>query len=444
MSLNAVIAANRFGLGASVDELTLATRDAKKWLKSQLSPIYFHDNLPHSKDILKKLRQEREQKKSDKKQGIRTKPDKYLRLVHQQMATKVVVEQISATNSLSWRLFDFFSNHFSVTANSRKMAALSPTLEREVIGPLMLGQFEHLLMAVVKHPAMLIYLNNERSIGPNSIYGRKKNKGLNENLAREILELHTLGVNGGYSQNDVTEFAKAITGWGVSFGKKDRPYGFHFVSRNHEPGTRTVLGKRYPQSGLKQGESIIKHLANHPTTARYVCYKLAHHFISDTPEEKLVNQMVNTWLTTNGNIKAVMTTLIDSPLAWQPELQKLKTPREFVVSSLRALASGSEAKKLNEKWLWKSLKELGQQPFQAGSPAGFSDDKQDWSGASALLAKVDWVAMLVKKSRAKADQVMANALANTVSQRTYQHVMRAESRSQALALLLLSPEFLKR
>jgi uncharacterized protein (DUF1800 family) len=321
------------------------------------------------------------------------------------------------------------------------MVGLSGTLEREAIAPNLLGSFEDLLLAVEQHPAMLIYLNNEKSFGPNSRIAKKRKIGLNENLAREIMELHTLGVDGGYSQGDVIELAKGITGWSVKNPIKERSAGFIFRPYAHEPGSRNLLGKEYGQKGIAQGQQMLRDLAMHPATAKYVCFKLAHHFVAENPPASLLNKMEMTWMKTGGNLKQVMVSLFSADEAWSASVQKFKTPREFIISTNRAIA----LKNIKPKALYNSLVSLGQQPFNAGSPAGFSDDESDWLGASALMARIDWSTMVSGYlKRSNAEKLMTVALGDSVSQHTYQSVMRAESRQQAMTLLLMSPEFQRR
>ena len=254
MSLQANIATNRFGLGARPNELAKAKHNPKAWLikQLQLTPaVSFNNNLPHSSDIAKKLNEYRLFKKKNKQNAMAGKAfeknldgERYKRQVFQQLTADTLLHAIKSDHSLNWRLLDFFSNHFSVSTSGSVMRALAPTLEREAIAPNLLGRFEDMLIAVEQHPAMLIYLNNEKSFGPNSKM-KNKSKGLNENLAREILELHALGVNGGYSQVDVIELAKAITGWSVANPVKDKQSGFKFRAYGHEPGIRSLFGKKY-------------------------------------------------------------------------------------------------------------------------------------------------------------------------------------------------------
>ncbi len=464
------IAVNRFGYGARGSELAQAEKNPNKWLKSQLKPITFNSDFPHSNTILiehakyqkDKKRQKKQQKKNSQSGNMQTnsmqanmqsanmqsanmkdkkKAKNFSRLALRNMSADTLKQAITSSNSVSWRLLDFFSNHFSVTAHGQLMVGLAATLEREAIAPHLLGNFEDMLLAVEQHPGMLIYLNNEKSFGPNSRMAKKRNKGLNENLAREIMELHTLGVDGGYSQTDVIELAKSITGWSVKQPGKERGEGFVFRAYGHEPGNRKLLGKKYSQQGIAQGKEMLRDLAMHPATARHVCYKLAHHFVSQNPPASLVKAMEATWLKTHGNINAVMHCLFDADEAWLNTAQKYKTPREFVISTLRALS----LKKFKDNALLSTLTNLGQQPFNAGSPAGYSDDEQDWLGASALMARIDWAAMVSGYSkRANAEKVMNRAIGKSVSQLTYNSVMRAESRQQAMTLLLMSPEFQRR
>ncbi|WNC67968.1 DUF1800 domain-containing protein [Thalassotalea nanhaiensis] len=449
----ATIATNRFGLGAKPGEIIQAEKDPKKWLSKQLTPVTFNQELPSSNELLQKLSEYQAIRKQNKNNKVSEEEDKkanktrqrFIQSSYRKVATDSFVQSINSDNSVAWRLLDFFSNHFSVTANGAVMTAIAATLEREAIADNLFNRFEDMLLAVSKHPAMLIYLNNERSFGPNSKLATKSNKmkrgvGLNENLAREILELHTLGVNGGYKQEDVIELAKGITGWSVANVSRDDAVGFKYRDWGKEPGARVLLGKKYKQKGIKQGEAMLKDLANHPNTAKYVCSKLVKHFISDKPNPQLVETLVKRWQKTGGNIKEVMLALIYSEQAWSAEQVKFKTPREFLQSSFRAL----NVKTVNFQQLFFTLNTFGQQPFQAGSPAGYSDEQQDWNGGNALMSKIDWTTLLANKVKANAETVMNNTLALSSSSNTYKAVVRAESRKQALVMLLMSPEFLRR
>lgn len=449
------IAVNRFGYGARGDELEQAKANPKQWVISQLLPVSFNTSLPNSNDVFiahaKFVKQKKQGKKQAKKAGL-TKGissekaalkqiKNYGRNALRDLSADTLNQAITSSNSVSWRLLDFFSNHFSVSTTGVLMTGLSATLEREAIAPHLLGDFAEMLLAVEQHPAMLIYLNNEKSFGANSRMAKKRKVGLNENLAREIMELHTLGVNGGYSQKDVVELAKGITGWSVKRPKKDHGTGFIFRAYGHEPGSRVLLGKTYSQKNASQGEQMLRDLAMHPSTANYVCGKIAHHFVSEKAPKALIKKMENTWLKNNGNIKKVMITMFSSEEAWLSDLQKFKTPREFVISTYRAITPNP----VKDKMLFYSLDNLGQKPFNAGSPAGYSDDENDWLGASALMARIEWSNILSNQfQRITPEKIMTTSLGSSVSQNTYQLVMRAESRQQSKTLLLMSPEFQRR
>ena len=353
-----------------------------------------------------------------------------------------LLNAITTKYPLQARLLDFFSNHFSVSDHNNKMKLLAPFLEREAIAPNLTGKFAELLIAVLQHPTMLVYLNNESSIGANSKLAlRSKGKGLNENLAREILELHTLGVNGGYVQNDIEELAMAISGWSVH-RRSRKPSGFYYRPQAHQPGSRTVLKKDYKAGGIEQAEAILRDLAKHPSTAVFMSEKLARHFVSDEPDPALVKSMKDVWLTTEGNIAEVMRMMIDHPASWKSTLAKYKTPREFLISACRLC--GLSAKRLMDAPLLTSLEQLGQAPFNAGSPAGFSDQVMDWTGGEALLNRIDWVNQFAGAVKVDAVKLAKQTMPTILSSRTLSFVQRAESQRQALALLLMSPEFQRR
>lgn len=436
-----VIAANRFGYGAKHTDNVKQIPDAKAWLKSGLILPVFDNTLPTSIVLGQRIHEYRLQKKMAKQQGkeLSMEQKSFARNAFLRFFDDTVTQVNNAEHTIQWRLLDFFSNHFSVTAQSTVLNQLAPTLEREAIAPNLLGNFEDLLLAVVKHPAMLIYLNNERSFGPNSKMG-KRGKGLNENLAREILELHTLGVNAGYTQQDVIELAKGISGWSVANPANEPDQGFVYRDKGHEPGSRKLLAKTYKKGGVEQGELMLKDIAQHTSTCHFICNKLAIHFISDNPPKSLVDKLKVTWQKTNGNIKQVMTTLIDAEESWSATSQKFKSPRDFVFSSMRLLPNN----KFKGKQVQQVLKQLGQAPFKAGSPAGFADTEADWMGANAIMSRIDLATNVASRYKVNAENLLTTALANTVSELTYLSVVRAESRKQATAMLLLSPEFQRR
>ena len=463
LSIHAVIATQRFALGARPNDIKRIQKIEKQWLLNQLNfqpAVKFNNALPHSNKILKiqsnhrnaqrayrKKLQENEQhqaqttNKSEIKPIEIKAPDNPNGPIYKQLTQDTIKQEIDSDNSFNWRCLDFFSNHFSVTAQNPAMRGLCATLEREAIGPHLFSSFETLILAVYRHPAMLIYLNNETSIGPSTRYA-KNNRGLNENLAREIMELHTLGTKGGYQQKDVTELAKGITGWSVARPGKDKKQGFIFRAKMHEPGVRTLMGKNYPDDGLNQGIKMLKDIANHPNTAKFVCTKIIQHFISDEAPQALISHLIDHWQRSHGDLKVVFQALINHPLSWTPQQQKYKTPREYAISVYRAIT----LKNIPINQVDNALIILGQRPFQAGSPAGYSDFGEDWDGANALMARINWISRLMTKKRLQKINIktMINTIfADTLSEHSYQLITRAETRHQALVLLFLSPEFLR-
>lgn len=454
----AAIAANRFGLGAKPNQLNQVSDAPQEWLLDQLKPPRFDDKLGdfneslalfQTRNTMRKAAAEASSKASSNDASSMSSKMRDTRKLFQQQIIQLyaapLVQSIQTNDTLSWRLLDFFSNHFSVSGDSGILKTLAPYLERDAIAPHLLGQFEDMLISVIQHPAMLIYLNNENSFGEDSKMAQRKARqkkasqlGINENLAREILELHTLGVNGGYTQADVNELAHAITGWSVRKKQNDKTEaGYYFRNAGHQPGKRTVLGKKYAVGMEEQGEAILRDLAKHPSTASFVCYKLARHFISDKPYKALVDAMQKQWLKTDGNILSVVKTMIQHPKSWQAEKQKFKTPRELIVSTYRAL--GQRPK--NVRPILNALESLGQQPFAAGSPAGYGDTAEHWNGGSALVNRMEWANAAAERSRFDPMQVIEHALGDTIHQNSLLTIQRAESRQQALALLFMSPDF---
>ncbi len=448
------IAAHRFGYGANAKTIRKIKQQPQQWLLNQitadnaLKELTLLDMQWNSQLAAEQLNLYQQQKKQEK--TPKASPQANMMLMASQNTQKQINKQlqkaISATvvhsivtdSPFYWRLVDFFSNHFSVTGNGPRMRALAPTLEIEAIAPYISGSFADMLLAVESHPAMLLYLNNEQSIGPNSKAGKrsKGKRGLNENLAREILELHTLGVNAGYDQADVTELARAITGWGVE-GKGSA--NFSFKANLHEPGRRDVFGKIYQQDGVKQGVRILNDLAVNAKTAEFVSRKLVNHFVNDNPPQALVDTMVAVWLKTKGNLPQVLQAMIEHPLSWSEQGAKFKTPREFVISTCRVCG----IKKINPNFS-KSLSILGQQPFAAGSPAGYKDTQEYWAGPRAMMGRIEWAEHVSKFVKNSPVELAQNALGPLMDERTELLISRAESKSQAVTLFLMSPEFQKR
>ncbi len=345
---------------------------------------------------------------------------------------------INAEIGLVERLVWFWSNHFCVNANSTVMAG---GYEREAIRPHVLGKFSDMLLAVEGHPAMLLYLDNAQSIGPDSVAGINRDKGLNENLGREILELHTLGVRTVYTQSDVTNFAKVLTGWTIlpTVSNPDHGGEFVFLQRAHEPGPETVIDNTYPDAGVEQGRAVLADLARHPATAQHIATKLARHFVADDPPPALVARLTQRFLDTDGDLKEVTEALINSPEAWEPEQQKIKRPGEWLVAALRVTGeSGDTVRILRAQAL------LGEPLWRPPAPKGFSDDNAAW--IDGLGQRLDIANAFAHREGLghEPEAVLETALGQLASAETRQTISRAESRPQGLTLLLMAPEFQRR
>jgi uncharacterized protein (DUF1800 family) len=382
-------ALNGFGLGARIGERRVI-RDPRGWLRAQLdggAPAIAPPRGGEPGALDEAIRAFR-----DAPQGARP---------QRQQARRRLVE-IAAEESLAAlttrvvtdrpfveRLVAFWSNHLCVSTAARVLVRpLAGSYERDAIRPHVLGRFEDLVLASAKHPAMLVYLDNFQSIGPNSRGAQRRvrgRRGLNENYARELLELHTLGVSGGYTQQDVQELAQALTGWSVQGLQAARmPITFRYQAALHEPGPRTVLGVRYPDAGLAQGEQAIRDLCRHPSTARFVATKLVAHFVSDGPPAAAVSRVARVFEATGGDLRAVAATLVDLEEAWTDSARKFRTPQDWLVAVLRAAgAPGVRAMTLPV------LRQLRHPLWAPQAPKGFGDAVQDWADPDALLNRAE-------------------------------------------------------
>ncbi len=347
------------------------------------------------------------------------------------------------------RLVMFWSNHFCVSAGKGAMVrGLAGAYEREAIRPHVFGRFTDMLQAVESHQAMLVYLDNQLSIGPNSRAGQRRGRGLNENLAREILELHTLGVAGGYTQADVTSLARILTGWSV-VGREGRngeragePGSFLFNENLHEPGAHAVLGKSYADGGVAQGRAVLDDLARHPATAQHIARKLARHFVADDPPAALVARLAKLFRDSDGDLAALALALVDAPESWMPTQAKLRSPQEFLIATARALE-----RKPPVPQLVGPLTAMGQRLWEPPGPNGFPDQSAAWATPEGLKTRIDVAASVARQMGGSAPdpRPLAEAvLGPLASPETRQAIARAESRQQGLAILLMSPEFQRR
>jgi uncharacterized protein (DUF1800 family) len=339
----------------------------------------------------------------------------------------------------------FWSNHFCISANKGGLARMwAGSFEREAIRPHVLGRFGDMLKAVEQHPAMLFFLDNQQSLGPDSRAGQNRNRGLNENLAREIMELHTLGVGGGYTQDDVTSLARIITGWTFAGrqGQLGPPGSFVFNANAHQPGAQRVMGKIYEAGGIAQGEAVLADIARHPSTAKFIATKFVRHFVADDPPPALVARLQDVFTKTDGDLRALATTLVDSEEAWQAPLSKMRSPYEFLIASGRLLARNPEdpGPYLN------SLNVLGQPLWSPAGPNGFPDSNAAWAASEGMKLRLDISAQIASRIAPGIDprDLLKLVAADAASEDTRRTIDRAESRQQALALLLMSPEFQRR
>jgi len=467
--MQAEIAVLRFGLGARPGELSAAAADPKAWLKAQTSgavALSSANPLTRSDMIYTALIAAREERQMQRQATARTDPAdakgvNAVREVYQPhyRAQVLARAQSAATTDRAFaeRLVYFWSNHFAVSADKGAVFGLAGTLENEAVRPHVNGRFIDMLTAVEQHPAMIAFLDNQYSVGKDSDAARKAERrfaagqpqrqfGINENLAREILELHTLGVNGGYTQADVTSFAQIITGWSIGGGRGrlagGAPGQFYFRENLHEPGAKTFLGKTYNQSGRAQGDAVLADLARHPSTAHFIATKLARHFVADDPPAPVVDRLAKAFLKYDGDLPHVYAALIDSPEAWQAEAQKFKSPQDFVFSSLRSLNVSPQ----RPEEVVRSFELLGQRQYTPGSPAGWPDSAKSWDGADALMHRVLWASQLAARFDAGTDPLAlaTSSLGSYARGETLTALRRAASSAQALALLLMSPEFQRR
>lgn len=439
---DAFIAVTRFGLGARPGDLERAAVNPAAWLKRQIAtpaplPAMLGDLPTGSARMADLLRARQRQGDAGVQRVIRESfRDTYVREAAARLAA-----QVSSDTPFRERLVAFWANHFTVSVQRPPLRGLAGAFEREAIRPHVSGRFADMLAAVVRHPAMLVYLDNGQSIGPSSPIGLRRGRGLNENLARELLELHTLGVEGGYTQDDVRELAKLLTGWTLGRAEDADAGRFRFAPQIHEPGVKTLLGRRFAHGGANEGEEALAMLARHPSTARHIATKLARHFIADAPPARAVERLAGVFRDTDGHLGALAEALVEQPEAWDEPLPKLRTPHEFVVAALRATEFQGPG-----QTMLPALRTLGQPAFAAPSPAGWPDTADQWIGPEAVLRRAEWAMALGLRVAGFRDpgELYAATIAPVASRATTLAVARAPSAGEALALVFAAPEFQRR
>ena len=471
------LAANRFGLGRRWDDPAIG--DPQDWLTRQLGAFdpapaaiaalpgraaIAAAYLDYREDRQTMRREAADMPMSEEEKGmdpeLRRLSRSEIRRHYVDAAGARLANAVATPTPLPERLTHFWANHFAVSADKITMIGFAGNYEFEAIRPNIMGKFADLLIAAVRHPAMLLYLDQALSFGPDSPVAqrvRRRQKqaklGLNENLAREILELHTLGVRTGYTQADVTAFAKALTGLTVAgLGKgagqrlmptNARPGDTVFIAQLHEPGAQTILGKRYDQPGARQGEAVLRDLAVHPATATHIATKLARHFTGDIPPPALVERLTVDFRQTGGDLPSLYSTLIASPEPWAGGATMFKSPWDWTVSTMRALKLPAIGEKQNVPAIFT---QLGQPLWRPGSPAGYDDLVATWAGSAALMQRVEIASRIAGRigDRVDARKLAPLILADAMTPDIEQAITRADSPGQALAMLFASPVFLRR
>ena len=441
VTLEQALAATRFGFGASPSDFSAIGADAKAWLKGQLqagTASNYSTPLPSTSEFLE-LAWGGVSSPTMAAAGVDT-----ATLFDYEIGVRT---KFGARTSAPYRerWARFWSNHFSATGRG-EFAGIIGAFEREVIRPNVMARFEDMLVASSTHPAMIWYLENLFSRGQNSVAQQGlSSQGLNENLAREILELHTLGFDGGYSQADVRSFANVLTGWTFSdHASGKRPYGvFNFNPDFHEPSAQTVFGVTYSQTGVDQGLAVLHDLAMHASTINHVCTKIAQHFHSDNPPQSLIDQLKAAWTNSGGDLGVISAALVDAPEMWVADQMKIKTVDDYWTSMLRAVDPQWPA-----DWgiMWMYIM-LGAPPFGASSPAGYPMDSGSWSGAGQIRQRLQTTGNLADGFAPTIGDIgtlAQNILGPLLRPATLNAIGSAPSAPNALTILFMSPEFQRR
>jgi len=441
MSKAGHLAVSRFGMGPGPGEVAAAARDPRTWALAQLSapasPSARFDDLPTGKAAARSFTRFVRGPRGDADARL---PES-ARALYLREAVARTAAQVEGASPLVERLVAFWSNHFTVSIQRMVVLPLAGAFEREAIRPHVRGCFRDMLLAVARHPAMLLYLDQAQSAGPGSMAALRRGRGINENLAREVLELHTLGVEGGYSQDDVAAFARILTGWSIAREGEPAPGSFLFRARAHEPGEKVLLGRRIAEAGEDEAIAALDMLARHPSTARHVATRMAAHFVADDPPPALVGALARTFMESDGDLAALAATLLRHEASWSSPQAKLKTPNEFVVSALRAAGIVPEDQRIVG-----ALRILGQMPFAAPSPAGWPDRAEHWIGPEAIMRRATWAMALAARiaEAQRPEAFIERALGEATGAATRLWMPRAASASDAIALILASPEFQRR
>lgn len=445
MAVSTTLAVRRFGLGGAPGEAAMAERDPAAWLWRQTEQPSRPPDPARMAGIMRafqtataaRQRADRQQMMKAYFQSIRPK-------LRQTLDAAFIQNARSATPFVE-RLVWFWANHFTISAKGKsRVLPFVETYVDDAIRPHTLGRFPDMLVAVAQHPAMLIYLDNAMSIGPNSQAGKRNSRDLNENLAREILELHTVGVNGGYTQQDVIQLAKLLTGWTVPLGPRAprTDAGFLFVRRQHEPGGKSVMGRAYP-AGRQAGEQALRDLALRPETATFLAQKLTRHFLADDPPPTAVKHVARRYLDSGGDLRRTAQALIEAAdIPAVGAARKFAAPMDHLAAAVRGFGPAG----VGPLGAQATLAGFGQAPFLADSPAGYPDLAADWATPDSLTRRLEWAVATADMAPIDSHPLaQAQAIFGAdISKRTANVIANAESPTEGLALLLAAPEFLWR
>jgi uncharacterized protein (DUF1800 family) len=439
---DALVAATRFGFAARAGDLDAIARDPRGWVLGQLgkAPAPLPGNLPSSASMVAAEFEMRRDKR-DQDEGAKREFNERVRAVYLAEIAARVNTAVTSETPLLERMTYFWSNHFTVSILRPAIRGFAPAFEREAIGPYVTGRFSDMLLAVARHPAMLLYLDNAISAGPDSIAGRRGGKGLNENLGRELLELHTLGVDGGYTQADVEALARILTGWSVARLNEPDPGRFRFRPFVHQPGAKLLLGRSYAEAGEAEGQAALLDLAHHPATARHIATKLARHFIADDPPKESVERIARVFRDSGGDLRQVTVAVVQQDAAWSSPFAKMRTPQEMLIAACRVGGFAPPP-----EMLVNSLRTLDQMPFFAPSPAGWPDTAAAWVSPEAVLRRAQWCQVYAERMPDPPDPaaLAAAAFGEALPEETMQAIRLAPSRRVGLALLFASPQFQRR
>jgi uncharacterized protein (DUF1800 family) len=451
---------SRLTFGAKPGQAAAITPDLAKWLDLQLRPQQIVDKAgvdalaPFQSALAgpEELRAAEEAMRDDGEKKGKIKREQILEI---QMTA--IARHVASERQLYEVIVDFWTNHFSVSLQKGPVRYLAADFVERAIRPHALGTFRDLLKATAHHPAMLVYLDNAQSVAPRpGTQAALKGRGLNENYARELLELHTLGVNGGYTQDDVIAVARILSGWSVSVQDAE----FVFRARVHDTGTKTVMGKTFTSSGIREGEELLEWLATHPATIEHVCRRLCSRLVADDPPAAAIAAAAAAWRKSDGDIAEVVRGIVSDPAFWNARGGKIKSPLELVVSAVRAVNGG-----IDDVGLARTLGRLGQPLLLAPAPTGYADASDAWLSTAGALERMD-VALAIASGRLPGVSVaiervlpdeppdatlnrLSDMIAGGLQPNTRAVIARwlakppnkQQGRMLALALTLASPEF---